>query len=233
MILTRRAALVGLALLAHTAVAFAGDAPYLSPKDVDLLRFLPPPVAAGSAEDKAEIASVIATQKAASPERIAQAQYDAGETVYVMFGKILGPKFKADGLPLTDKLFERLGDSEDDVTDPAKKAFGRKRPYLAAPDDIKALVKASSSGSYPSGHTTRVTLEGIILGTMLPEKRAEIWARVADYAESRVVGGMHYPSDLVAGRQAGVAMAATALANPAFNADLEAATRELRAALGM
>jgi acid phosphatase (class A) len=213
--------------------ARAGEEPYITAKTLDLMNFLPPPPVAGSAEDMADRAAVVAAQKAAGPERVALAQHDAEETIYVMFDKVMGDKFKAEALPLTSKLFARLGESEDATIDPVKPAYGRVRPYLAAPEEIKAQVKASKSGSYPSGHTTRVTLSAIVLSAMVPEKRAEIWARADEYAWSRVVGGMHYPRDLDGGRRAGTAMAATAFADPKFQADFAAAKAELRAALGL
>ena len=68
----------------------------------------------------------------------------------------------------------------------------------------KALVRPSVSGSYPSGHTTYVTVAAIMVATMVPEKRDAIWQRAWDYAQSRVIGGMHYPNDLLGGRLAGV-----------------------------
>lgn len=225
-----------IAVAAGLAVALASSAfaaePYLTSGDIDLLALLPPPPAAGSPADLIERAEVAGIQAAATPERIARARADAEETVYVMFGGLLGPAFKAEALPLTAALFARLDKTEKATTGPAKSTFARTRPYLAYADHIKALVPASRSGSYPSSHATRVTLEGIILGVMLPEQRAAIWDRVADYAESRVVGGMHYPADVAAGRLAGTAEAAALLATPSFRADLDAATKELRAALG-
>ncbi|TBW39252.1 phosphatase PAP2 family protein [Siculibacillus lacustris] len=233
MSLTRRLVLAAGLFCAVAAPTFAADAPYLTAEKLDLRNFLPPAIVAGSPADLAERTAVVAAQKAASPERIALAQHDADETVWVIFGKTLGDKFTAAALPLTDRFFARVGDSEDLVVDPAKPFFGRVRPFLAAPDEIKPLVKASKSGSYPSGHTTRGTMEGIILVSMLPEKRAEIWARVDEYAESRIVGGMHYPGDLVAGKRAGSAMAAAMFADPAFVADFEAVKKEVRAALGL
>ena len=226
-------AAAAVAFVGISAPAFAGDEPYVTAKKLDLLNFLPPPPKAGSPEDLAERIAVAAVQKNASKERIALAEHDAEETIYVMFGNVMGPKFVAASIPLADKLFARLGDSEDVTIDPVKPAFGRVRPYLAASDEIKPLVKASKSGSYPSGHTTRVTLMAITLSSMVPEKRAEIWARADEYAESRIVGGMHYPRDLDAGRRAGTAMAATAFADPQFQADFAAAKAEVRAALGL
>lgn len=231
MTILRRTLLV--ACLLSPTLAVAGDKPYVTPRQVDLTRLLPPPVTAGSAEDLAERAAVAAAQKAASPERIALARHDADESVYVLFGALMGEKFTASALPLTDRLFARLGDSEDGTVDPAKPFFGRVRPYLAAPDEIKPLVKASKSGSWPSGHTTRVTLEGIVLAAMIPEKKTEIWARVGEYAESRVIGGMHYRPDLEAGRLAGTAMATAAFLDPEFVADFTAAEAELRAVYGL
>jgi acid phosphatase (class A) len=68
---------------------------------------------------------------------------------------------------------------------------------------------------------------------MVPEKKEAIWARAAQYAESRVIIGMHYPLDLEVGRRAGTAMAAVMFADAAFRADFERAKAEVRRVLGM
>ena len=67
----------------------------------------------------------------------------------------------------------------------------------------------------------------------MPEKRNEIFERANDYAQSRIIGAMHCPNDLEAGRRAGSAMAATLLASPTFMADFKAARAELRKAMGL
>lgn len=233
MSVTRRLVLFACLLVPAVAVAEEAPLPYVTPKQVDLTRLLPPPPAAGSPAERADRAAAVAVQKGASPERVALAVHDTDETVYAIFGSVMGERFEATKLPLTDRLFARLGAGEDDTVDPAKPFFGRVRPWLAMPDEIKPLVKSSKSGSWPSGHTTRATLEGIVLAAMMPEKKTEIWARVGEYAESRVVGGMHYPKDVEAGRLAGTAMATAAFLDPAFVADFEAAEAELRAAYGL
>ena len=56
----------------------------------------------------------------------------------------------------------------------------------------------------------------VILGTMVPEKRAALFARAADYGQSRIIVGVHYLTDIDAGRSAGTAIAALLLATPAF-----------------
>jgi acid phosphatase (class A) len=212
--------------------AFGAEAPYLTAKQLDLTIMLPPPPAKGSALEAAEIAAVVAAQRAASPERIALGAKDAEEDVFTMFTVTLGEKFVAGNLPVASGFFARVGDSEDETVDPAKKVFARVRPWMAS-SEVKVLGPSSKSGSWPSGHTTRVTMEAIILAAMVPEKKEAIWARAAQYAESRVIIGMHYPLDLEVGRRAGTAMAAVMFADAAFRADFERAKAEVRRVLGM
>jgi acid phosphatase (class A) len=66
---------------------------------------------------------------------------------------------------------------------------------------------------------------------MLPEYSDKIMARADDYASHRVVAGVHYPSDVEAGKHAGTALAAFLFASPAFQPDYAEAKQELRAAL--
>ena len=68
---------------------------------------------------------------------------------------------------------------------------------------------------------------------MAPEKRDIIWTRAEEYAESRVVGGMHYKEDLDAGYRVGSALAAVLMANGEFKADYADVKAEIRAALGL
>lgn len=224
--------LVGAIVAGPVPAVLAADAPYITAKELDLLAILPPPVANGSAADRAEQDAVLAAQRAASAERIAQARTDADETVFAMFTPVLGGAFNPRILPATNHLFSRIGMTEDAVVGPVKTAFARIRPYMNNPE-IKPLVRPSRSGSYPSGHTTRATAMAIVLGDLLPEKRGAIWERAADYAQSRVIGGMHYPNDLEGGRRAGTAIAVALLGQPEFKVDFEAARSELRQALGL
>lgn len=212
--------------------SYGAELPYLTTQQLDIIPFMPAPVANGSAEDKEQQTQVLAVQRAASAERIALANKDAEETVFAMFSSVMGSNFTAANLPQSTKIFERIGETEDAVVDPVKKYFGRIRPFVNNPE-IKALVKPSTSGSYPSGHTSRSTMMAIILSKMVPEKRAVIFERANDYAQSRVIGGMHYPNDLEAGRRAGSAMAATLLASPTFMVDFEVSRAEIRHALGL
>ncbi len=229
----RRRVLVLLAFAVLAASpAIAREQPYLTAQDLDLVSILPPPVAKGTDADREQQAMVLAAQRAASPERIELAKRDVDESLDTMFGAAVGKALPAASLPNTTRLFERIGETEEVAIAPTKKAFQRVRPYLSNPE-IKPLVRPSVSGSYPSGHTTHINVAAIVLSSIVPEKRDAIWLRAADYAWSRVIGGMHYPNDLDGGGRAGTAIAVALQGRPEFKADVEAARRELRQYLGL
>ena len=212
--------------------SYGAELPYLTTQQLDIIPFMPAPVVNGSEQDKEQQAQILAVQRAASVQRIALANKDSEETVFAMFSSVMGSNFTAANLPQSTKIFDRIGETEDAVVDPVKKYFGRIRPFVNNPE-IKPLVKPSTSGSYPSGHTSRSTMMAIILSKMVPEKREAIFIRAHDYAQSRIIGGMHYPQDLEAGFRAGSAMAATLLASPTFMADFEVSRAEIRKQLGL
>jgi acid phosphatase (class A) len=211
--------------------AFAAE-PYVTAKTFDLAILLPLPPVAGSAVDKADMQAVLDAQAQASDARKKMAFEDSEESVYLMFTRVLGDKFTAANTPKLAAMFERIAESEGETLDPVKPIFGRVRPWIANPD-VKAIAKPTKSQAYPSGHTTLVTITAIVVAGMVPEKRREIWARAYEYAESRVIGGMHFPSDIEAGLRSGTAIAGAMFALPGFQADYAAARAEVRSALGL
>ncbi len=119
------------------------------------------------------------------------------------------------------------------MVDSAKDVWKRPRPHLYS-DLVKPVVPLpKSKWSYPSGHATVGTLMGIVLSNMLPEKRAQIMARAWEFGHNRLVGGIHYASDIEMGRIAGTVIAQTISTHPDFLQEFEAAKAELRAALGL
>ena len=229
--MTRIARLLFAFALFAAAPTWAADS-YLTSAQVDLVILLPPPPAPGSAQEQTEMAEVLALQAARSPERAAQTVADSHESVFDQFGQTLGPKFDPAALPRVTALFDRLGETEEVLTETPKKAFGRLRPFQSNPL-VHPSAPLSKSGSWPSGHATRVTMMGIVLAAMIPEQRAPIAVRIDDYKESRVIGGVHYRSDIVMGARAGTATAAVLMNDTAFLADFRPARAELRRALGL
>jgi len=228
--LLRAGTLVAL-LLSGGAFAKDGEAPFLPPDAVDLAAMLPPPPAQDGPVTKAEIAEIHRAASAASPAETEQATADSKEEVF-LFAAIMGPNFTPEQLPLTTKFFAAVGDTEGEFVGPAKKSFGRPRPPLADPT-ITTCEKLKPSGAYPSGHSTFGYLQAIVLAQMVPEKREAIFRRAAEFGQHRVVCGVHYPSDVEAGKLSAFAIGAALLKNAAFQQQFAPAKAELRKALGL
>ncbi|MGM4980439.1 acid phosphatase [Hyphomicrobiales bacterium] len=216
-----------------TSPVFAEDAkPFTDAKEINLLNLLPPPPANDSAQMKAELGEILTIQVTRTPEMAARAVADAEENVWRFSDVIDNPKFTKENLPKFSAFFDRIVETEGAVVDPAKDVWKRPRPHLYS-DLVKPIVPLSKSGSYPSGHTTVGTLMGIVLSNMVPEKRAVIMARAWEYGHNRIVGGIHYASDIEAGRIAGTVIAETIMAHDDYKSEYEGAKAELRAALGL
>jgi len=216
-----------------TSPVFAEDAkPFTDAKEINLLNLLPPPPANDSAQMKAELGEILTIQVTRTPEMAARAVADAEENVWRFSDVIDNPKFTKENLPKFSAFFDRIVETEGAVVDPAKDVWKRPRPHQLS-DLVKPVVKLSSSGSWPSGHATVGTMMGIILADMVPEKRAEIMARAAEYAHNREVGGIHYASDVEMGKISGSVIAAVLLNRDDFKAEYEVARAELRSDLGM
>jgi acid phosphatase (class A) len=202
-----------------------------APLPIDLTKLLAGPPAQGSPGQKQEIEEMLALQAARTPELAAFSKDDADMSV-IRFGKILGPAFTADKLPKTVALFHKVRDKANAASESAKKQFNRPRPFAADPRITPCVFKPESA-SYPSGHSIFATVSAILLSDMVPEKKAELFARAKEYGASRVIGGVHYPSDVADGRVSGTVIAAFLLADPNYQAEAGAVRAEIRAALGL
>ncbi len=85
--------------------------------------------------------------------------------------------------------------------------------------------------SYPSGHAAYGYSMAYLLADMVPERRAQLLARADEFARQRMVCGVHFRSDLVAGRRAAELLMTRLRATPEFRRDEAEAAAELRAVL--
>lgn len=218
---------------AASQFALSARGAYLRPTSVDLYRLLPPPPAAGSAQERTELDELLRLQATRTAADVQRARADAALSIF-RFADALGnpPQFNPQQLPLTAELFARIGRDEGLFMNPAKSAFGRPRPFVTD-RHLAPVVFEPPSASYPSGHSTWAVASAIVLADMVPERRAQIFARADEYAHNREVGGVHYPSDVYAGHLAGTALAEALFDQPRFIADELTAAAELRRALGL
>ena len=200
--------------------------------EVDASRLLPPPPADGSSRQKEELAELHRIEEARTPEALAQAKSDAANETVTMFSGVLGTSFDIAKLPATARLFADIAKEEEAATGPAKDFFHRARPYLVDPSLNSCAGKSakSASGSYPSGHATVAYAMGIVLASLVPSHAQDILKRASEFAENRLVCGVHYRSDITAGETFGSVLAVDLLRKSNFQREYEGAERELRAA---
>jgi membrane-associated phospholipid phosphatase len=84
-----------------------------------------------------------------------------------------------------------------------KLVVGRPRPAF---DDLPALIKTPTQLSFPSAHTASSFAAAAMFSELLP--RTPLLVLATAMGASRVVLGVHYPSDVVAGALLGTGVAA-------------------------
>jgi acid phosphatase (class A) len=204
-------------VLLFTTIAFAAKTE-LAPVTVDFKTILPGPPAAGSDAAKQDIDHLLALQTSRTDAEVKRANSEVKMTPFIYSG-ILGPKFNPDDLPETAKFLKAIIVATAATTTEAKNFYGRKRPYLADPR-IHPCVPPENTPSYPSGHSTRATVWAIVLSELYPDQKDALMARSRQIGDDRELGGVHYPSDVEAGRLLGAALAKQLLADPDVQADL-------------
>ncbi len=79
-----------------------------------------------------------------------------------------------------------------------KRSTSRSRPFKACPG-IRVCAPALDEYSFPSGHILHAVAFGIVLCAYYPGLRWPLAVYTVLVALSRVILGLHYPSDVVAG----------------------------------
>ena len=220
---------IALAAVFLVAVLGAGTAPlFLRPAAIDPIKLLPAPAAENSAETKAEIDALLALQAARTPAEVARAKSEV-DLKFTAFESAFGKWFSAKNLPQTDALCKTLEGEIKVFSRPAKDHFRRRRPP-AVDKRLKPLFDVGNDPSYPSGHATRGMVFALVLADAFPEKREALLTRGLEIGWDRCIAGVHYPSDVVAGRVLGQAVAQALLESPAFKKELDKVKTEIEAA---
>ena len=167
----------------------------------------------------------IDVQNGRTPERSAQARKEATLEMS-LFLEDAEPTLNPQSDPKFYFLFQQLHRTADAVNGPAKKRFQRPRPFVAHADIIHPLGTITGF-SYPSGHSMVAFCEATILGEVFPEKAALLLDEARRIAQSRVVMGVHYTTDIQEGERDGREIARELLTKPEFLARLAEVKSEI------
>jgi len=234
---------LALLLLAPALPGRAQDAPrkylaatshYLHAETVALSR-LPEPPKPGSLAAEVDLETILQLQAWRTEAEVAWAVrmdqldvFDAAE--------VIGTWFTRERLPKCARLLEEaLGDGES-LNHIAKLKFKRLRPPFQDPrvhpcmpvQPAKGPTPSAGFYSFPSGHATSIYLAAELLAELVPTKREPVQAWAHKAAWSRMLAGVHFPSDDLGGRILAEIGIQALMANPAFVKALEACKEEVR-----
>jgi acid phosphatase (class A) len=216
-----------LSLLLGLLVPSLAPGQYIATNQLNGLALLAPPPAAGSPEEAADLATVRAVFKGRTADEEARAKKDATLSIF-LYAPAIGPFFEAGKFPKTEALFMTLKTNLSIPINAVKDHYKRKRPYELDPKLM--CGRPETSFGYPSGHSTRGTVQALVLAELFPDKREALLGIGRQIGWDRVLIGKHFPTDIYAGRVLAQAIVRELLISPAFQRDLAAARAELQAA---
>ena len=196
---------------------------------------VPPPPAPGSPTDQADKARSARFTTLEDSDRwlLATAHAELRPPLALQhFDCALNVRLGSATTPNLNKLMQRLFDDSDAAAELVKARGFRARPVGDDPER-RPCQRVSEAGrrsaSYPSGSSTVATVYGEAFAALEPQRATEARRTAHEMGLSRLVCGMHYPSDVAAGEMLGKAVFEAAAATPGFDADLAAARAELAA----
>lgn len=158
-----------------------------------------------STETLLELNRLLERQATASrQERVYAIHMDDLDSHYRMWNKetekITGKEYGRD-------FFFEIATCADGYLNHVKLQHDRPRPFQIAPyygKTVRMIIDDPGTGSYPSGHAYDAWLFSMILTMKHPEHRQH-FERIADrISDSRMIAGVHFLSDLNAGKELAV-----------------------------
>ncbi|MCI9882272.1 MULTISPECIES: acid phosphatase [Methylobacterium] len=207
--------------------------PYLSEAQApDTVAILGAPPRGQSAAEAADKAAFVATRALKGTPRWALATTDVADGASAIlddFACVIGQRIEQSRAPALMTLLERARLDIAQATRGPKLHYRRLRPFVGNDAEI-CVMRTSDLGnafSFPSSHATQAWTYAAIMAALMPEKATQFFVRARSYGESRIVCGLHWASDIEAGRTAASAVFAALQGNAGFRADLEKARAEL------
>ena len=199
---------------------------YLSPWQVDLTQF-PQAPAAGSAVDNEDLAAVRRWQVERTEAQCAAANAQSNATYDDFFGEV--SPFGNPAPAEVEKIFDKVRTDAGSIVYVQKEKYKRPRPFLRD-TSLTPCLGRESGYSYPSGHAATARVFGLILSALVPADSGIFMSYAYQGALNRVIGGVHHPSDIAAGKDLGDAIYKALKQNSKFKTDLDTLRRNLKPA---
>lgn len=207
---------------------------YLKPAHLaDSKAFLPGPPAPGSAAFAADEETYRKTRTLRDTPRWQQATKDAAlgfPEAAGAFACALGQPISAEATPHLNALLSRLRADTALTGASAKNHYRRQRPYLAHGDTSCTPTEKHKADSYPSSHAAIGWAWALMLAELAPQRGDALLKRGLTFGDSRIICGVHWQSDVEAGRLVGAATISRLHAEPEFLTQLKFARQEIRPA---
>ncbi len=221
-----------LAIVGCVQLRASASTGYLTGHEVDFRTVLGPPPSVDSPWDHADEQLVEALQSV-DEARLKMAKLDEDD-LYPRFAEAFGRPIDRTTSPVLVNMLERAITDVEATASAAKDHYHRPRPFqrlqlqhlCAKPTAPKPEDHPTHGSSYPSGHSTRGWTVAMILARVAPDRAAALMKRAEDYEESRLICGMHFPTDVQAGQAVAEAVVAHLDASKDFEADLAKARKE-------
>lgn len=202
-------------------------APYLAAVgEVDFNALLAPPPAVDSILDESDRRAIERFQAVDDARRHIAEEDD--QTVYPRFEEAFGQRIDRKSTAALVVLLNRTFRGVSATAFAAKEQFSRPRPYQRGESVApKPEAHPMQGSSYPSGHSAYGWAVAMVLARVAPDRALALMARAAEYAQSRLICGVHFPSDVFAGQTMAAAVLSRLDASSEFQADLARAKAEL------
>jgi acid phosphatase (class A) len=199
----------------------ASDLYYLTPTSLPVREWPTAPFALGTPEETSDLAANLQFQNTRTDADCARANTEVDITLDSFYGPAYGPLSKKEVSALKD-FFDKVINDASYFSSIQKDIWKRPRPFLVD-SAIQPCIPLESSYSYPSGHSTMAHASGDVLDLIFPERKTQIDARADQIAHDRVLGGVHFLTDIAAGKQTGDNVFQALQQSSAYQQDLQAA----------
>lgn len=153
----------------------------------------------GSIEEVQDFEDILNLQKNRTESDCAEAASEESVSLKTLFGRDNGPLTVEEVKKLSTEFFLIKAIVAANSLK-AKNFYKRLRPYHYHAEVIPCISKPEPSYAYPSGHAATAYTYALVLSHKFPERTEAFLIRASEVAHNRVLGGVHHPTDIRAGK---------------------------------